>query len=74
MLAFILFNKIPVLGNIPNKLVKIVARFGLFVGPTYAVAMMQVEKIQKIKALVFDQQMGKYKDFMKCGDFTRLNP
>lgn len=50
------------------------ARFGLFVGPTYAVAMMQVEKIQKIKALVFDQQMGKYKDFMKCGDFTRLNP
>lgn len=42
LLAFLAFNKLPVLGTIQSRFTRIITRLGLLVGPTLGVANTQI--------------------------------
>ena len=53
VLGFLFYNKIPVLNKIKNGLVRIGARIGILIVPTYTIVNKEVSKIQHIKNLTF---------------------
>ncbi len=73
LLAFLFFNKLPVVKSIQNRVVRIVVRLGVLVVPTYGILYSQISKIQNIKNLTYEQQTHKYHNFLKSGDYMMLN-
>lgn len=74
IIAFLAFNKLPVLGTIQNRSLKILLRLGLLVMPTYFVADSMIPQIATLKELAFQQQQQKYKDYLRSGDLLKINP
>lgn len=73
-LAFLAFNKLPVLGTIQIRSLKILLRLGLLIMPTYFAADLMIPKIATLKDIIFQQQQQRYKDYLRSGDLLKINP
>lgn len=56
VLGFLVFNKLPIVGRIQSRPLRLLVRIGLLVAPTYVMANKMIPKLAGLKDLAYERQ------------------
>lgn len=56
VVGFLIYNKLPIVGRIQNRPLRLLVRIGLLVAPTYVMANKMIPKLAALKDLAYERQ------------------